>query len=224
MTCGGPDRGPTAGPRRSVRGSSFSGSNSACYLAYIVSTMKVLDRYLIRETIAPFLLALAVYTFVLAVDPMLSQAQLLLSKGVPIPTVAFMLITLLPQALGVTIPMAFLTGLLIALGRMSGDRESVALLACGVSPLRLLRPVLMPGRRRRPRRPVHDGQGRARRQSGLRPGPLETAQRTERDRHQAAGVLRAVPGHGPVRRTTTSPAAAGTASCWRRRRRPDGPR
>ena len=107
--------------------------------------MKVLDRYLIRETIAPFLLALAVYTFVLAVDPMLSQAQLLLSKGVPIPTVAFMLITLLPQALGVTIPMAFLTGLLIALGRMSGDRESVALLACGVSPLRLLRPVLLLG-------------------------------------------------------------------------------
>ena len=107
--------------------------------------MKVLDRYLIRETIAPFLLALAVYTFVLAVDPMLSQAQLLLSKGVPIPTVAFMLATLLPQALGVTIPMAFLTGLLIALGRMSGDRESVALLACGVSPLRLLRPVLLLG-------------------------------------------------------------------------------
>ena len=107
--------------------------------------MKVLDRYLIRETIAPFLLALAVYTFVLAVDPMLSQAQLLLSKGVPIPTVAFMLPTLLPQALGVTIPMAFLTGLLIALGRMSGDRESVALLACGVSPLRLLRPVLLLG-------------------------------------------------------------------------------
>ena len=75
--------------------------------------MKVLDRYLIRETIPPFLLALAVYTFVLAVDPMLSQAQLLLSKGVPIPTVAFMLATLLPQALGVTIPMAFLTGLFV---------------------------------------------------------------------------------------------------------------
>ena len=56
-----------------------------------------------------------------------------------------MLLTLLPQALGVTIPMAFLTGLLMALGRLSGDRESVALLACGVSPVRLLRPVLILG-------------------------------------------------------------------------------
>jgi lipopolysaccharide export system permease protein len=111
----------------------------------VTSPLQVIDRYIIRETIAPFFLALAVYTFVLAIDPMLSQAQLLLSKGVPIGTVAFMLLTLLPQALGVTIPMAFLTGVLIALGRMSGDRESVALLACGVSPVRLLRPVLLMG-------------------------------------------------------------------------------
>src|SRR5215207_9367243 len=36
-----------------------------------------------------------------------------------------------------------LVGLLIGLGRMSGDREAVALLACGVSSYRLLRPVLI---------------------------------------------------------------------------------
>ena len=45
-------------------------------------------------------------------------------------------------AVGLTIPMALLVGLLIGLGRMSADRESVALLACGVSPYRLLRPVM----------------------------------------------------------------------------------
>ena len=38
--------------------------------------------------------------------------------------------------------MALLVGLLIGLGRLSTDRESVALLACGVSPYRLLRPVM----------------------------------------------------------------------------------
>ncbi len=61
----------------------------------------------------------------------------------PIPTVGLLLGLLLPSGLGVTIPMAFLSGLLMALGRLSGDREGVALLACGVSPLRLLRPVLL---------------------------------------------------------------------------------
>lgn len=105
--------------------------------------MKLLDRYVIRETITPFLLALGVFTFVLAVNPMLDEAKNLLAKGVPVGTVGFLLLTLLPQALGVTLPMAFLTGLLMALGRLSGDRESVALLSCGVSPLRLLRPVLV---------------------------------------------------------------------------------
>ena len=47
----------------------------------------------------------------------------------------------MPSALGLTIPMAVLVGILIGLGRMSGDRESVALLSCGVSPYRLLRPI-----------------------------------------------------------------------------------
>ena len=105
--------------------------------------MRILDRYLIRETIGPFCLALGLFTFLLAVTPMLPVATGLLSKGVSIPMVGFLLMLLLPQSLAVTIPMAFLAGLLMALGRLSGDRESVALLACGVSPLRLLRPIAM---------------------------------------------------------------------------------
>ena len=105
--------------------------------------MKTLDRYLIREILPPFFLALGVFTFALAVQPMLTYAQNLLAKNVPLPTVGFLLLTLLPQSLGVTIPMALLAGLLMALGRLSGDREAVALLACGVNPLRLLRPILL---------------------------------------------------------------------------------
>lgn len=105
--------------------------------------MKLIDRYLMREILPPFLMALGVFTFLMAVRPMLEQAQTLFAKGVALPTIGFMLLTLMPQAFGVTIPMAFITGVLMALGRLSGDRESVAFLACGVSPLRLLRPVLM---------------------------------------------------------------------------------
>src|SRR4051812_44127646 len=73
----------------------------------------------------------------------MDQLQALVAKGVPWATAGRMLLTLLPQALGLTIPMSLLVGLLIGLGRMSGDREAVALLACGVSPYRLLRPILL---------------------------------------------------------------------------------
>ena len=46
--------------------------------------MNKLDRYLIRETVTPFLLSLAVFTFILQINPLLEQARDLLAKGVPI--------------------------------------------------------------------------------------------------------------------------------------------
>jgi LPS export ABC transporter permease LptG/LPS export ABC transporter permease LptF len=104
--------------------------------------MKTLDRYVIREILPPLLLSLLIFTFILEIPPVMEQLESLVSKGVSWTVAGRILITLIPQALGLTIPMALLVGLLIGLGRLSGDREAVALLACGVSPYRLLRPVL----------------------------------------------------------------------------------
>ena len=100
-----------------------------------------LDRYVFKEILPPFFLALLIFTFLLVLPPVMDYLENLLAKGVTWGTAAKILWTLLPQALGLTIPMAVLVGVLIGLGRMSGDRESVALLACGVSPYRLLRPI-----------------------------------------------------------------------------------
>ena len=105
--------------------------------------LKTIDRYVIREVVPPFILSLLIFTFVLELPPVMQQLEQLLAKGVPWPTVGRIILLLSPQALGLTIPMALLVGLLIGLGRLSTDRESVALLACGVSPYRLLRPVLV---------------------------------------------------------------------------------
>ena len=103
--------------------------------------MRTLDRYVVREILPPFLLALLIFTFLLVLPPVMEYLENLLAKGVSWGTAARILWTLVPQALGLTIPMAVLVGILIGLGRLSGDRESVALLACGVSPYRLLRPI-----------------------------------------------------------------------------------
>ena len=104
--------------------------------------LKTLDRYVIREIVPPMFLSLLIFTFILTLPPIMEYLESLVSKGVPWGTAARIMFTLVPQALGLTIPMSLLVGLLIGLGRMSGDREAVALLACGVSPYRLLRPVL----------------------------------------------------------------------------------
>ena len=100
-----------------------------------------IDRYVFKEILPPFCLALLIFTFLLVLPPVMEYLENLLAKGVTWGTALRILWTLLPQALGLTIPMAVLVGVLIGLGRMSGDRESVALLACGVSPYRLLRPI-----------------------------------------------------------------------------------
>jgi LPS export ABC transporter permease LptG/LPS export ABC transporter permease LptF len=104
---------------------------------------RTLDRYVIREILPPMFLSLLIFTFILDIPLLMQQLQALIAKGVPWATAGRMLLMLIPQALGLTIPMSLLVGLLIGLGRMSGDREAVALLACGVSPYRLLRPVLL---------------------------------------------------------------------------------
>ena len=103
---------------------------------------RTLDRYVWREILPPMLLALLIFTFLLALPPFMQHLENLLAKGVSFGTIARLIWTLVPQALGLTIPMALLVGILIGFGRLSADRESVALLACGVSPYRLLRPVL----------------------------------------------------------------------------------
>ncbi len=102
---------------------------------------RILDRYIAREIIPSFLILLLVLTFVLEMQPIMDIADRLVAKGVAWRVIVRVLPTLLPQALALTIPMAFLIGLLMALGRLSADREWVALQACGVSAYRLLRPI-----------------------------------------------------------------------------------
>lgn len=105
--------------------------------------MRILDRYMIREVIPPFLLALLVFTFVLIIPFIIDLAEQMIAKGVPSGTILRLAATLLPSSLALTVPMALLIGLLVGLGRLSADREFVVMMACGISPYRLLHPILV---------------------------------------------------------------------------------
>jgi LPS export ABC transporter permease LptG/LPS export ABC transporter permease LptF len=105
--------------------------------------MRIIDRYVIREVIPPFLIGLLVFTFVLIIPFIIDIAEQMIAKNVPAITILRLTATLLPQALALTIPMALLIGLLVGLGRLSADREVVVMMACGISPYRLLQPVIV---------------------------------------------------------------------------------
>jgi LPS export ABC transporter permease LptF/LPS export ABC transporter permease LptG len=103
--------------------------------------MRIIDRYVIREVLWPFVIGLLVFTFMLIIPFLIQYAESFISKGVAIPVVVRIIATLLPSSLALTIPMSLLLGLLVAFGRLSADREFVAMQACGVSLMRLMRPV-----------------------------------------------------------------------------------
>ena len=81
--------------------------------------IRTLDRYLVRAIAVPFFLGLAVLTFILEIPPILTQAEQFISRGVEWTIVVRVLMTLLPQALCLTIPMAVLLGVLVGLDRKS---------------------------------------------------------------------------------------------------------
>ena len=102
----------------------------------------ILDRYIVREMIAPTLLGLLVFTFVLLIDQIPRLLAILVARSADLQTIVRVFLNLLPSILAVTIPMAFLLGVLLAFGRLASESEIVAIRAVGVSPLRLLKPVL----------------------------------------------------------------------------------
>ena len=105
----------------------------------------ILVRYVLKEHIAPFLLALFVITFLFVVDFLVTILDNVLSKGLPISTVLEIFALNIAWMLSLSIPMAVLVACLMAFGRLSGDQEITAMKAAGVSPLAMMRPVLLVG-------------------------------------------------------------------------------
>ena len=102
----------------------------------------LIDRYIIREILPPTGLGLLLFTFILLLQQITLLTGILVSRGADFPTILRIFGNLLPSIFSTTIPMAFLLGVLLAFGRLASDSEIVALRASGVSPGRLLRPVI----------------------------------------------------------------------------------
>ena len=103
---------------------------------------RILDRYVFREVIPSFILGIFVFTFVILLNEILRFAQRLVTQSASLSDTLGILLNLLPSVLCLTIPMGFLLGVLVALGRLAADSEVIAMRASGVSLYRLLIPVL----------------------------------------------------------------------------------
>lgn len=102
----------------------------------------ILDRYIVNEIVPPFGLGLLLFTFILLLQQITILTSVLIARSADLATILRVFVNLLPSIFAVTIPMAFLLGVLLGFGRLASESEIVALRASGVSPAVLLRPVL----------------------------------------------------------------------------------
>ncbi len=103
----------------------------------------ILDRYIFRELLSPFLISLGALCFVMLTKELLRLVELLVSKGVAFLSVLNVFAHLLPSFLVLTLPIAGIIASITAFGRFSFDKELVAMRAAGLSLVRLSHPVFV---------------------------------------------------------------------------------
>jgi LPS export ABC transporter permease LptF/LPS export ABC transporter permease LptG len=104
--------------------------------------MRRLDRYVLAEVLGPLTLGFLVYTFLLLMQFLFRSADMIIRRGVPADQVGQLLVLTIPNIVVLTIPMALLFGILVAVGRLSADSELIAMRSTGVSLFSLYRPIL----------------------------------------------------------------------------------
>ncbi len=100
-----------------------------------------LNRYVFLEVAGPTIVGFLAYTGFMAVRGLVQFSELLVQSEKPFAEACLVVALSLPHIIVLTLPVAFLLGLLIGIGRLSADSELTALRASGVDLLVLYRPI-----------------------------------------------------------------------------------
>jgi lipopolysaccharide export system permease protein len=103
--------------------------------------MKRIDKYIFLEMVPPFLVSILVFSTVLILGKMTLLTKLIVTRGVSIMDIMWLIAAILPSFLVFIIPMATLMAVLLAFHRLSADNEITAMKNAGVSLYRMIRPV-----------------------------------------------------------------------------------
>ena len=104
--------------------------------------MRILARYILKEFFPPFIIALICFTFILIFDDLFRLTKLFVQKGISPLYLVELLFYVMPATVVLSLPMATLVAILLALGRLSTDNEIIAMKAHGVAFYHLMLPLL----------------------------------------------------------------------------------
>ena len=100
--------------------------------------MRILERYVLREHLFPFLLGFSVVIFLLTLDFMFDLVDLAIGKGIGLGVVLELFVLSLGYMVALAFPCAVLIACLATFGRLSQDNEISAMRANGVNLLRVI--------------------------------------------------------------------------------------
>lgn len=104
-----------------------------------------LDRYLLAQLLPPFFVSLGAVLAALLLERLLVLFDDLAAEGSSIATLVSLLTDLLPHYLGLALPAALCVSVFLIIRRMSDNNEIDALMASGVSLMRIARPYMWSG-------------------------------------------------------------------------------
>lgn len=104
--------------------------------------MRILSKYIVKEHISPFIMALFVLLFVLLANFLLKSIDKFLGKGLDMLLLCEFMFLNLAWILALAVPMAVLVATLMAFGRLSSDNEITAMQSSGTGFLQLLLPAI----------------------------------------------------------------------------------
>lgn len=108
--------------------------------------IKILDRYIIKELMDPFIFGVAAFTLILSASMVLFElVRAVILMGMPFHIAAQLFLFKLPSVMVYIFPMAMLLAAILSFARLSSDKEITAFRAGGVSLYRLMVPVLLTG-------------------------------------------------------------------------------
>jgi lipopolysaccharide export system permease protein len=105
--------------------------------------MRILERYVLREHLFPFLLGFSVVIFLLTLDFLFDLVDLAVGKGVHAGVVLELFVLSLGWMVALAFPCAVLIATLATFGRLSQDNEIAAMRATGVNLTRIIGAPLM---------------------------------------------------------------------------------
>lgn len=100
--------------------------------------MRILERYVLREHVFPFLLGFSVVIFLLTLDFMFDLVDLAIGKGIGLGVVLELFVLSLGYMVALAFPCAVLIACLATFGRLSQDNEISAMRSNGVNLLRVI--------------------------------------------------------------------------------------